>query len=390
MMQADRPPLEPELGSGTAPPETVDARAVPAAWAEFAAATATEVRERARRVLNLDPAESGRLAARMREVMDSALEVPPGLSGKAAERAADMLERCGPEPDLARVAWERTRWRARRTAAVGAVTTIPALVPGVGAALGALGLVADWRYAADQQRDLVLEIAALYGVQLTDPTVTVRALFLASAGAAFGSGAAGEVVAKVLARRVARRSVARLVPGAGAAAVGALNYVATVAIGRAAIERFAAAAGAPVSGLVPRRIHPAMPWLRSLVVECMDMDDVRVGAVAPVPPEARAALAQLSAPERDELLDLAAASAAARGGVSDAELRALEELAELMGFSAVAARAARDAAVTEATRAGGRVSRLLRALRAGGAGGADVARRAWGRAARLARRRGQR
>ncbi|HSL70244.1 MAG TPA: hypothetical protein VK864_08365, partial [Longimicrobiales bacterium] len=261
-----------------------------------------------------------RLARRLHTAVANALEVPPDLKPRIEETAARLIARSA-EHDPVALAWERTRERARRTAAIGAVTTVPALVPGIGTALAALGLVADWRYVAEQQRDLVLEIAALFGAWPDDPTTQARSLFLVASASAFASPAAGRYVSRILAKQVARRSVARLLPGAGAAVAGALNYIATISIGRAAIDHFAERAGIEVQGVVPTEVSPALPLLRNAIVE-------KIGAgsnAQPFTEEASSAMAGLQPAERDELLDLAATLVATRDGDTAAD-RTLSEL----------------------------------------------------------------
>ena len=199
------------------------------------------------------------------------------------------------------IAWQRTRERARRTAAIGAVTTVPAVMPGIGSALAALGLVADWRFVAEQQRDLVLEIGALFGEWPEDPTEETRKLFLAATASAFANPSAGRFVMEVLERQVARRGVARLLPGAGAAVAGALNYIATIALGRAAIAHFGERAGVQVSGIMPTEVHPALPQLRTALAEAVETQDARRCSA-----RWREALASLRSSDREELLDLAA------------------------------------------------------------------------------------
>ncbi len=129
-------------------------------------------------------------------------------------------------------------------------------------ALAAFGLVADWKYVAEQQRDLVLEIAALLGTLPGRPTEDVAALFLAGAGAAFGGKMVGEAAIRLLAERAARRAFSRVIPGAGAIVAGAVNYAATFAIGARRSPGLRQMRGLEVRGLIPARVHPRMEELR--------------------------------------------------------------------------------------------------------------------------------
>ncbi len=277
-------------------------------WKAFARESGQALRERLDRLATLTEHERAEIAHRLEQAIAGALEVPPDLQPIIEESAARLIAQADSVDPVA-IAWDRTRERARRTAAIGAVTTLPAVLPGMGTALAALGLVADWRYVAEQQRDLVLEIAALFGEWPENPTEDTRNLFLAATATAFSGAGAGKVVTNVLARQVARKGFARLLPGAGAAVAGALNYISTIALGRAAIEHFGTKAGFEVRGLIPENVHSAMPWLRNAIVDAVESD--RAGDL--FSEEANRAMAGLSIVERDELLDLGAALTLARG-----------------------------------------------------------------------------
>jgi hypothetical protein len=183
----------------------------------------------------------------------------------------------------------------------------------------------------------------------------------------------------VLARQIARRSTSRLLPGAGAAVAGALNYVATVAIGRAALSEFAERAGIEIEGLFPRAVHGAMPWLRNAVVEVVRRHDGTGKATllrdAP-------AISELSLAEREELLDLAVTAAVtSRGEGLDG---VVEDVASILAFDADQLRAARRRADREAETVSRRLSKMFGQARQAGTSGAKGI---WRLASRLARRR---
>jgi hypothetical protein len=365
-----------------APPpsdSTADAAlsATPRAWRAFAQDTARELEHRLRRYSHLSDLDRSRVGRRLGEAIDRALDVPPDLPARIARTTLQVRSR-RPEADPVQLAWARTRARARRAGAIGAVTTVPAMLPGLGTALAALGLVADWRFVAEQQRNLVLEIASLLDVPLTDPTRQIRALFLASAASAFGASAAGDVVA----HQIARRSVARIVPGAGALVAGALNYIATVTLGRAAIAHFAAEAGLTVEGIVPQRVHPAMPWLRNAILDAIELR----GEPRPSPvfsPEDLATVRSLPPVEREELLDLVAVGVMAIGDDVGAEEQALiDEVATALGFGPADVLAARQAAAREAYTVSARFRRLMSRARESGV---EATKKMWRRGAHLAR-----
>ncbi len=358
--------------AGVAPGGAPDAdRADEPRWREFAADTGEELRRQlADTPGELSGADVDRVARRLADAIDDALEVPEDLSLRIAGDVARMRAEADGVVDPVALAWQRARERARRTAAIGAVTTIPSMIPVLGPAIAALGVVADWRYVAAQQRDLVLEIAALFDVKLDDPTGRVRALFLTSTGAALAGSAVGEAVGRAAARQVAKRGIARVVPGVGAVVAGALNYASTVAIGRAAIGRFATEAGLEVRGVVPAVSHRAMEPLRAWIAD--------PEAPAAPPPEA-AAIGELSVSEREELVDLAVVATA---GDPDGRDR-LRLIADALGFE--------PAELAEAQRSfGTKVRSFAKRFRArvarAGTGGREAARRVWRDARRLARR----
>jgi hypothetical protein len=347
-------------------------------WKRFARGATEALRERLERLSGLSPEDRERLARRFQSAIAHALEVPPDLQVTIEESAARLIAE-NSQYDPVSIAWQRTRERARRTAAIGAVTTVPAVMPGIGSALAALGLVADWRFVAEQQRDLVLEIAALFGEWPENPTVDARNLFLVASASAFANPSAGRFVMEVLERQVARRGVARLLPGAGAAVAGALNYIATIALGRAAIEHFGERAGVQVSGVIPSEVHPAVPQLRTALAEAIETQD----AASLFGPGAKSALATLRASDREELLDLAATLtvAAGRDPGDDPLLRKFAvELGSTADQSAeAAARALRDARPVR--------EKLGSALQRVATKGGTAADFVWRKAARLARAR---
>ncbi len=344
-------------------------------WARFAKGATDALRERLEKLSALSSEDRDRLARRFQAAISNALEVPPDLHVTIEENAARLIAK-HPGYDPVTIAWNRTRERARRTAAIGAVTTVPAVLPGVGTALAALGLVADWRFVAEQQRDLVLEIAALFCEWPEDPTADARNLFLAASASAFANPNAGRLVTEVLERQVARRGVARLLPGAGAAVAGALNYIATIAIGRAAISQFAERAGIQVKGVIPTEVHPALPQLRTTLAEAVEKQN---GTLL-FREEAIEAMASLGDSDRDELIDLAATLTVAAGRAEDDAL--LRGLGTQLGFTAeevgkVTRRAERDAQPIR-QKLGVAVQRLA-------AKGGTAAELVWRRAARIAR-----
>lgn len=365
----------------------------------LAARTSAELREQLDVTddSGLDRDRLAELAERLREAIDAALEVPEDLpleiAGEVARLRAEFAE-SGETADPVAISWNRTRQRAKKTAGVGAVTTIPAMIPILGPAVAALGLVADWRYVAKQQRDLVLEIAALFDVALEDPTREVRTLFVASVGAAFTGAQVGEAVGKALATQVARRSLSRVVPGVGAVVAASLNYVSTVAIGRAAIAQFAGESGMEVRGLVPNAVHPELARLRAKIIEAPhtagrkagESDHVGPGPAPLFDQDDRRIAAELKDPEREELLDVALvrSAAAGRDGKQDAD-RLIREVAEMLGFTAEQVDASRHGTIDDVREYAARLAEFVgSATRAAGERAGGLFGRAW----RRVRRRG--
>jgi len=166
-------------------------------------------------------------------------------------------------------------------------------------------------------------------------------------------------------------------PGAGAIVAGALNYIATVALGRAAIAHFGKAGGFEIRGIVPENAHPAMPWLRNAIV-----DAVETGREADLfSEEARRAMEELARSERDELIDLTAALTLARGRPA-ADDPLLSWLGAQLGFnkteiSDVIERARKSSIPLQ--------QKIKRALTGLAARGGNTAEKVWRRVARLAR-----
>lgn len=373
-----------------------DASERPGVLRRVAARTGVELRERlgVARDSGLDRDRMAELAERLQEAVDAALEVPEDLPLEIAGEVARLRAESGESDDPVSIAWNRTRERAKKTAGVGAVTTIPAMIPLLGPAVAALGLVADWRYVARQQRDLVLEIAALFDVTLEDPTREVRTLFVASAGTALTGTEVGKAVGTALATQVARRSLSRVVPGVGAVVAASLNYISTVAIGRAAVAQFARESGVEVRGLIPNAAHPELARLRTRIIEAPEAADPGLetagsaGRLDPAPVfdrEDRRVAAELTDPEREELLDLAlvrGGARAARAGRDDDPV--VHEVAEVLGFTEEEVEAARRSTIDNVREYAGQFAEIAgSATRAAG----ERARSLFGRAWRRVRRR---
>lgn len=171
-------------------------------------------------------------------------QVLKGLSDADAEAAARRVRalrerhpNLGPE-ELA----ERLIGRAcKRTAAVGAVSSGAALLPGIGT-LTALtaGLAADLAATFKLQAELVLEIAAAFEAPLS--SLDEQKLILLVTGVSTGSNAllnrASQQVTARLGARLAGRGALKALPVVGLVASSGTNALATYVIGRRAVAYF--------------------------------------------------------------------------------------------------------------------------------------------------------
>jgi len=134
--------------------------------------------------------------------------------------------------------------RAFQCALTGALTAVPAIVPGVGTLIALFGgVAADIMLLTYLLSRLVLEIAALYGRDLTGPGFRKEAFWaflLATGAGGAGSSLSRAVVAQLSkeaftgaverilisfgVRATTRSTVLRLLPLAGLALAGGINY----------------------------------------------------------------------------------------------------------------------------------------------------------------------
>lgn len=209
------------------------------------------------------------LPAQLRPVLDAlagALRRREPAIRERVERA--RLEHPGLSPDG--LALRLVKTTRRRVAATGAASGAAAIAPGLGTlvALGTIGSQAV--FALEQETELVLAIAMVYGHELTgsDDRLLEALLVVGIAGGAvqlrenvliagseritvaafralperYMAGAGGHVLARVLARVIGTRaagSVFRAAPLAVGVAIGAgFDWVAVSALGRAAMRYY--------------------------------------------------------------------------------------------------------------------------------------------------------
>ncbi|MGQ9825985.1 MAG: EcsC family protein [Desulfotomaculales bacterium] len=174
-----------------------------------------------------------------------------------AEEIAARLRRLQQHhPGLSRAELARliTGERAFQCALAGALTAVPAILPGMGTLLALFGgVAADITLLTYLLSRLVLEIAALYGRDLTGPGYQKEAFWafiLASGAGSAGNALSRAVVAHLSkeafsaaaerlllslgVRASARSAFLRLIPLAGLFLAGGINYWLASAVGRRA------------------------------------------------------------------------------------------------------------------------------------------------------------
>ncbi len=131
--------------------------------------------------------------------------------------------------------------KCRNTAVVGATTSGLAVIPGLGTIASlTLGIATDFGITFKMQAELVLEIAAVYGHQMTPQekrrvVMTVTGL---SAGTTAVAHRVGNNISKRVTARVASKYVTNSIPVVGMAASASTNAVMTYFIGKRAQAYF--------------------------------------------------------------------------------------------------------------------------------------------------------
>ncbi|OQY45497.1 MAG: hypothetical protein B6242_10185 [Anaerolineaceae bacterium 4572_78] len=128
-----------------------------------------------------------------------------------------------------------------KAGAVGGITSGLAIVPGLGTFLSlTLGLATDIGLTFKYQAELVLEIAAAHGRVLNRKEK--RNVILLVTGMSVGANPiitkTGQSIARKLAERFAKRSVAKGIPGVGVAASAGANMLSTYLVGKRSHDYF--------------------------------------------------------------------------------------------------------------------------------------------------------
>lgn len=153
----------------------------------------------------------------------------------AQERAADLRSR-HPQATADQLADMVIRQKCIDTGAIGLASSVPGLIPGVGSMLVvSAGLMVDIRKTIEMQKELVLELAAIYGREVT-PADRRNLLLLVSgvdSGNKLIAKASSEAVAK-LTTRLSSKALSKALPVAGIITSATVNIVSTYLVGRRA------------------------------------------------------------------------------------------------------------------------------------------------------------
>jgi uncharacterized protein (DUF697 family) len=119
-------------------------------------------------VSRLTRAAIDRLADRLAGATDAAVALAIDRRGPAIARAADGLRAAHPGSSAHRLARMAVTDRSRHVAATGAVSALPAILPGPGTATEIAAALGDISFLTYAQVELVLMLAHLYGRPLDD------------------------------------------------------------------------------------------------------------------------------------------------------------------------------------------------------------------------------
>lgn len=175
-----------------------------------------------------------RLLDRLAKVIDETDET-------AAAARVVKLRADHPAESAEKLADRLIRRKCRDTAVIGATTSGLAIIPGLGTITSlALGIATDFGITFKMQAELVLEMAALYGHQMTPQekrrvVMTVTGL---SAGTTTVAHRMGNNISKRVTARVGSKYIAGSLPVVGMAASASTNAVMTCFIGKRAQAYF--------------------------------------------------------------------------------------------------------------------------------------------------------
>lgn len=131
--------------------------------------------------------------------------------------------------------------KCERTAKIGVATSAASIVPVLGTALSlTIGMVADLGGTITSQAEMVLEIAEVLDIPMTESEKRETVFIVLGIGASTQhlSLRAGKSVLNKLGQRYAKRWVGKAIPFLGIIASGSINYLSTYLIGKRALAYF--------------------------------------------------------------------------------------------------------------------------------------------------------
>jgi hypothetical protein len=153
----------------------------------------------------------------------------------AGERVAALRIR-HPEATADQLANMVIRQKCIDTGAIGLASSVPGLIPGIGSMLVvSAGLMVDLRKTMEMQKELVLELAAIYGRSVTP--ADRRNLLLLVTGVDSGNkliAKAGSEAAAKITTQLSSKALSKALPVAGIVTSAAVNVVSTYLVGRRA------------------------------------------------------------------------------------------------------------------------------------------------------------
>jgi hypothetical protein len=160
---------------------------------------------------------------------------------RGAQRTVSELRRRHPEWDDERLVSHLIERKARQTALIGAATAGGALLPGLGTILSiTVGVAADIGASVKLHAELVLEIAAVHGRELTSDErrkIIGLVMGLSTAQTQLVAGGVRRMTGSLV-RRYGTRWIAKGVPLLGAATSATASALATTVVGRRAHAYF--------------------------------------------------------------------------------------------------------------------------------------------------------
>ena len=175
-------------------------------------------------------------------VMDLAVKYINDVDREAVARTVATLREKHPDATTEELIESLIRLKCLQTGAMGAVTACIAIIPGLGSfAAMTFGVAADISFTLKLQAELVLEIAAANGHELSheEKRTTVLSVTGLSAGGNQLLGMAGEKIARQASQELAKKSITNAIPILSVAMSAGVNIVTTYILGRRAQAYFA-------------------------------------------------------------------------------------------------------------------------------------------------------